>query len=233
LPFAFAVALALTPVFAVASAAQTGGPPNALQGFSKNRKEPIRIVSDSLEVRDKDKVATFIDNVRVTQGDTTLECKKLVVFYDGDSGARPAATRRTASLSPSGGGQSIRRLEAHGGVVVTQRDQTAVGDKAIYDTKSNSIMLLGSVVVTQGKNVISGEKLWVDLETGVSRVESPAGQGGRVEAVFMPGSETPAPPSAAAPQRPAAAPSPPPRPHATGSERRRNRPPSADPFKLN
>jgi len=118
-------------------------------------------------------------------------------------------------------------------VVVTQRDQTAVGDKAIYDTKSNSIMLLGSVVVTQGKNVIRGDKLWVDLETGVSRVESPAGQGGRVEAVFMPSGETPAPPAAAAPQRPAAAPSPPPRPHAAGSERRRHRPPSTDPFKLN
>jgi len=81
------LSLALSLVSGLALAQGTGGPPNALQGFSKNRKEPIKIVSDSLEVRDKDKVATFIDNVRVTQGDTTLECKKLVVFYDGDSGA--------------------------------------------------------------------------------------------------------------------------------------------------
>jgi len=35
----------------------------------------------TLEVRDKDKTATFSGNVRVTQGDTGLRCKLLQVFY--------------------------------------------------------------------------------------------------------------------------------------------------------
>ncbi|HEY0442196.1 MAG TPA: LPS ABC transporter substrate-binding protein LptA, partial [Xanthobacteraceae bacterium] len=39
-----------------AAAQPTQGPPNALQGFSQNRGQPINIESVSLEVRDKEKV---------------------------------------------------------------------------------------------------------------------------------------------------------------------------------
>ena len=40
------------------------GVPNALQGFSQNRDQPVKIEAASLEVRDKDKVATFSGNVQ-------------------------------------------------------------------------------------------------------------------------------------------------------------------------
>lgn len=36
--------------------------PNALQGFSQNRDKPVQIDAASREVRDEDKVATFVDN---------------------------------------------------------------------------------------------------------------------------------------------------------------------------
>ncbi len=66
--------------------AQAGqGPANALQGFSKNRDEPVQIEAASLEVRDKDKVATFSGNVHVIQGDTNLRSKTLVVYYEEDN----------------------------------------------------------------------------------------------------------------------------------------------------
>ena len=35
------------------------GVPNAMQGFSKNRDQPIQIEAASLEMRDKKKEATF------------------------------------------------------------------------------------------------------------------------------------------------------------------------------
>src|SRR3974377_980560 len=57
------------------------GPPNAVQGFSQNRDQPVHIEAATLEVRDKDKVATFSGDVRVKQGDTGMRCKSLVVFY--------------------------------------------------------------------------------------------------------------------------------------------------------
>src|SRR5437868_1267767 len=39
------------------------GPSNALQGFQANRGKPIRIAANELEVRDKDKQATFSGDV--------------------------------------------------------------------------------------------------------------------------------------------------------------------------
>jgi lipopolysaccharide export system protein LptA len=56
------------------------GPPNALQGFSQNRDQPVHIEAATLVVKDKEKIATFSGDVKVVQGDTTMKCKILVVF---------------------------------------------------------------------------------------------------------------------------------------------------------
>jgi lipopolysaccharide export system protein LptA len=160
--------------------AQPGGngaknAPNALQGFQQNRGQPVSIEAASLEVRDKDKVATFNGNVKVVQGDTTMRCKSLVVFYEGGQGgqAAPAAAQTMKAAAPGPGGSSqISRLEARGGVTVVQKDQTATGDSALFDMKSNTVTLQGNVIVSQGPNVMRGERLVVDLTTGVSRVDA-------------------------------------------------------------
>ena len=112
-----AVALALLSALAVACSnsalAQNTGVPNALQGFSQNRDKPVNIEAASLEVRDKDKVATFTGNVIVTQGDTTLRCKSLLVFYDQEDAKDTKGSMKAAKPGP-GGKQSIKRLEARG-----------------------------------------------------------------------------------------------------------------------
>jgi lipopolysaccharide export system protein LptA len=155
------------------------GPPNALQGFSKNKDEPVQIEAASLEVRDKDKVATFSGNVHVIQGDTDLRSKTLTVYYEDDSGK----TRGIKAAQPGPGGSSqIKRLEAKGGVLVTQKDQTATGDTGVFDMRSNTITLIGNVVISQGPNVLRGNRLVVDRATGVSRME-----GGRVQGIFQRG----------------------------------------------
>jgi lipopolysaccharide export system protein LptA len=162
------------------------GVPNAMQGFSQNRDQPIQIEAASLEMRDKKKEATFAGNVKVVQGDTTMTSKTLVVFYESSSGqattpaanAKPAAksaTMQSATPGP-GGASSIKRLEARGSVVVTQKDQVVTGETAIFDTKTNLITMVGGVVLTQCKNVLRGDKLYVDMTTGVSRVESDSGK---------------------------------------------------------
>ena len=161
------------------------GVPNALQGFSQNRDQPIQIEAASLEVRDKQREATFSDNVKVVQGDTTMTSKKLVVFYESGSGqaAPPPPRTKNAKSAPMqsatpgpGGSSSIKRLEARGNVVVTQKDQVVTGETAIFDTKTNLITMLGGVVLTQCKNVLRGDRLMVDMTTGVSRVESDSGK---------------------------------------------------------
>ena len=165
-----------------AGAQQNQGPPNALQGFSKNRGQPVKIQAGALELRDKDKIATFTGDVHVVQGDTDLRCKVLVVFYEEEPSSKPAMP---AEQPGPGGQQQIRRMEAKGGVVVTQKDQTAVGDLGEFEMRANTVTLTGNVVVTQGQDVVRGHKLVVDLTTGVSKFD-----GGRVDALFNTGRTT-------------------------------------------
>jgi lipopolysaccharide export system protein LptA len=184
-------------VFAVFAVPGTGsyaqpskGPPNALQGFSQNRDEPVHIEAATLEVRDKEQVATFSGDVRVRQGDTGMRCKSLVVFYERDGKAGSGRTLTAETLGP-GGQQKISRLEARGGVVVTQKDQTATGNLGVFDMRTNTVTLVGNVVMTQGKNVLRGDRLVVNLDSGVSRVESGKNGTGRVQGLFEPGGQGP------------------------------------------
>ncbi len=193
-------ALALASIASSDALAQgaMSGVPNAMQGFSQNRDQPIQIEAASLEMRDKKKEATFAGNVKVVQGDTTMTSKTLVVFYDsGPASASPppaspppaapkgskSAPMQAATPGP-GGSSSIRRLEAKGSVVVTQKDQVVTGETAIFDTRANLITMVGGVVLTQCKNVLKGDRLKVDMTTGVSRVESDSG---KVQGMFMQG----------------------------------------------
>src|SRR3954464_11245222 len=181
--FAAAALALITSADAVAQGTMSGVP-NAMQGFSQNRDQPIQIEAASLEMRDKKKEATFSGNVKVVQGDTTMTSKTLVVFYDSaGSGAPAPATNTKAAKAPMqaaapgpGGSSSIRRLEARGGGVVTQKDQVVTGETAVFDTKTNLITMLGGIVLTQGKNVLRGDRLMVDITTGVSKVESDSGR---------------------------------------------------------
>jgi lipopolysaccharide export system protein LptA len=184
-------AMLLTSGLAFAAHAQSSmqGVPNAMQGFTQNRDQPIQIEAARLEVRDKKQQATFIGNVKVVQGDTTMTSKTLDVFYESkDRGATPApaakgknAPMQQAAPGPTGS-SSIKRLEARGNVVVTQKDQVVTGDNAIFDTKTNLITMTGGVVLTQCKNVLRGDRLYVDMTTGVSRVDSDSG---KVQGLFM------------------------------------------------
>jgi lipopolysaccharide export system protein LptA len=181
-----ALALGLAPIGAGRAQSTMQGVPNAMQGFSQNRDQPIQIEAASLEMRDKKKEATFAGNVKVVQGDTTMTSKTLVVFYESGGGQaatpppQPAKGGKSAPMQSAtpgpGGSSSIKRLEARGNVVVTQKDQVVTGETAIFDTKSNLITMLGGVVLTQCKNVLRGDRLMVDMTTGVSRVESDSGK---------------------------------------------------------
>jgi lipopolysaccharide export system protein LptA len=199
---AIVAAVALIAAGAAVAQSTMQGVPNAMQGFSQNRDQPIQIEAASLEMRDKKKEATFSGNVKVVQGDTTMTSKTLVVFYEssGDKqsapqaapaqsapakGAKAAAPMQSATPGP-GGASSIKRLEARGNVVVTQKDQVVTGETAVFDTKTNLITMLGGaggqVVLTQCQNVLRGDRLMVDMTTGVSRVESDSG---KVQGLFI------------------------------------------------
>jgi len=190
-----------------APAQESKAPPNALQGFSQNKDQPVNIKSASLEVHDRNKMATFTGNVHLVQGDTILRCKVLVVFYDADQAGGTAV--KSSTPGPTGSSQ-IRRMEAKGSVIVTQNDQTATGELGIYDTTANTVTLTspggGKVSVMQGPNILRSPRLVVHLDTGISHFV------GGVEALLNPnaakGEAKPAP-ATDAKAAPAAQPGPP------------------------
>ena len=149
-------------------------------------------------MRDKSKMATFAGNVQVVQGDTTIKCHTLVVFYGPEEGAAAAKAPAPSANVPANANtglpqdaHDIRRVEARGGVTVITKDQNASGDLGVYDLKTKTITLTGNVVVSQGKNVVHGDRVVVDTETGFSRVESAptstATTPSRVRALILPG----------------------------------------------
>ena len=195
LPF-LVVVTALTLPLPVA--AQTPHPaPSPFQTLGQGTDQPVQIEAATLEVRDKNKQATFSGNVQVTQGETTMKCQSLVVFYGqevgiGADGTPVAAAKPTPGMPQ--GAQNIRRIEARGGVTVLTKDQNASGDLGVYDLKTKTITLSGNVVVSQGQNVIHGERVVVDITTGYARVESASSANGggaagpnRVRALIQPG----------------------------------------------
>src|SRR5580693_3819313 len=190
----------LAPGLAVAQAPRPAAAPpvqSLLQG-GQDKDQPVQIEAASLEVRDKNKMATFSGDVQVVQGDTTMKCQKLVVFYGQEVGiaqkeagqaSAPAPETKPALAGPKGA-QNIRRIEARGGVTVITKDQNASGDLGVYDLIAKTITLTGNVVVSQGQNVIHGERVVVDTVSGNARVESNNQGGGatpsRVRALIQP-----------------------------------------------
>jgi lipopolysaccharide export system protein LptA len=190
------IALA-APGFAAAQAprAATGAPTQGILQ-DQNQDQPIQIESATLEVHDKNKMATFSGDVQVVQGDTTIKCQTLVVFYGAErssgasqtvaNAAQPASPPQGAHTMAPQGAQDIRRIEARGGVTVVTKDQNATGDLGVYDLKKKSITLTGNVVVSQGKNVLHGDRVVVDTTTGNAHFESGVASQNRVRALILP-----------------------------------------------
>lgn len=168
-----------------AAPAATNAPSNAFQGFSKNRKDPVKIEANSFEVRDKEKIAIFRGNVVVVQGDTTVRCRELEVHYEGNALSADPREKvpATKNQQKSESSQRIKRLVLTGGVIVTAKDQKAVGDKGVFEMATNVVVLDGNVVLTQGGNVMNGDRLTVNLTTGTSKLEAK-----RVSGVLQPSS---------------------------------------------
>jgi lipopolysaccharide export system protein LptA len=151
---------------AVPGSAQDFG--GAFGGFGGGSEEPIQIEADALEVRDEEKLAIYSGNVRARQGETLLQAPEMHVFYSGrlDDNQQP--------------GSGISRIEAPD-VVVSSVDQTATGDRMVIDMNADLITMTGNVVLTEGKNVVRGERLVVNMTTKQGRVE-----GGRVQTLITP-----------------------------------------------
>ena len=115
-----------------------------------------------------------------------------------EGGEQPAPATKVADAKGEAGaataedGTQITKIEAKGDVIITSdKDQTTTSDWALYDVPGQTVTVGGNVVLTQGKNVLKGDRLVIDLKTGESRFENTGNTaaGGRIRALFMPKQE--------------------------------------------
>lgn len=182
-----------------------GGAGAAFGGLGGDSKEPIKIDADKLDVLDKENKAVFAGNVVAVQGETTVRCSTMSVFYEGrqgggTNGQRPAPAAAPAAPGQGGNDSSIKRIECNGPVTVVSKTQAATSDNAVFDRANNKVIMTGNVALNDGPNITRGDRLVYDTQTGIANVETK--KGGRVQGFFVPNSTEAAKPGApAAPGR--------------------------------
>ncbi len=134
----------------------------AFGGLRQDTALPVEIGADQLAVNQADGTATFTGNVVITQGDLRLAAGVVRVDYVE-------------------GGTGIARLQASEGVTFATDTDAAESREAVYTIDSGQVVMTGDVLLTQGGNVISGQRLVIDLTAGSGVME------GRVQTVFTPG----------------------------------------------
>lgn len=163
----------LAPAMPTPAAAQQGT--GAFSGLGSGSQEPIRIDADRLDVFEREGRAVYAGNVVAVQGDTTMRCSTLSIYF----------TRGDAAGGGGEGGDQIERIECDGPVTILSQDQVATGNRAVYERRQARVVLTGDVALSQGQNVTRGERLVYDIDAGVANIE--AGGQQRVRGLFVPG----------------------------------------------
>ncbi|MEM7428097.1 MAG: LptA/OstA family protein [Pseudomonadota bacterium] len=157
----------------MAGAQQAGGISDKLGDAGSKSRAAVDISADSMELREKERKAIFTGNVDAIRGKVKLKADRLVVDYVEVK--RKNGTKKT----------EVRFLNARGNVTIVSADQTITSNRARMDVKANQAVITGNVVVYQGKTKLNGDKLFLNLTTGQSRMEAGGGSG-RVRAKFLP-----------------------------------------------
>jgi len=112
--------------------------------------------------------AVFNGNVVAGQGEMRLSAARIQVKYATENGQQTG---------------DIDQIIASGGVTLVNGGEAAESRDAVYSVNAAEIVMTGDVILTQGANALSGEKLTVDLETGQGRMT------GRVKTIFQTGGD--------------------------------------------
>lgn len=135
----------------------------AFGGMRADITAPVEVAADSLSVNQADGSAVFTGNVVIGQGEMRLSADSVTVVYG------------------EGGQSRIRSLEASGNVTLVSGPDAAEAQAASYDVETGNVTLTGDVVLTQGQNVLTGDRMEVNLGSGTAQVQ------GRVRSVLQPG----------------------------------------------
>ena len=119
--------------------------------FEFNKKEPIYITSDWMEVDQKKNTITYKGKVVTIQSEMTMRSETLTAVYDPEM-------------------KQIRQIIAEGKVNAVQGTRMATGDRAIFDEKAKTVTLTGNPVMRQGNSQVTGSRIiyYIDQDRAVA-----------------------------------------------------------------
>jgi lipopolysaccharide export system protein LptA len=141
-------------------------------------KGPIGTVSDKLERYDDKHMTVLTGSVEATQSGARLVSDKLTVYSYGpgegpNAQAKPPAPgAKGSSAEDDTSINGVKQMVAEGHVFYVTQNETARGDRGVYDAEPDTITMTGGVIVVQGKNVLRGDKMIIDRKTGLTTVVS-------------------------------------------------------------
>ncbi len=144
-----------------------------------NQDVPIHIEADRMESNSSKNVVVFTGNVETKQGDLVINADRMTVYYRKSTGKNKFS---------SGNSQKIEKIVADGNVRIARGEMSAAGDRAEFRASDNKVKLIGNTRVWQGNNLVTGNMIEIDLDTGTSIVERSREKGERVKGIFYPGS---------------------------------------------
>lgn len=157
--------------------------------FRTDPNAPVAVAAERLDVDEKSSVAVFRGDVVADQGGMTMRSAELHAHYKGSAGITAAALEQPAGAEqPAAPPAQLTHIKAKGSVIVVSKGgQKATGDWADFDTTANTVTLGGDVVLTQGRNVVRGTRLDIDLTSGEAVIKSDAATIAQPEVAPEPG----------------------------------------------
>lgn len=133
--------------------------------FEFNKKDPIYITADWMEVDQTKNTITYKGRVVTIQADMTMRSETLTAYYDPEM-------------------KQMKQIVAEGKVNATQGNRIATGDKAVFDDKTKTVTLTGSPVMRQGNSQVSGVKVvyYMDQDRAIAEGDGKI----RVQATVFP-----------------------------------------------
>lgn len=138
---------------------------NGTSAFEFNKKDPIYITADWMEVDQNKNTITYKGRVVTTQADMTVRSETLMAYYNPDM-------------------KQLNQIVAEGKVNATQGQRVATGDKAVFDDKAKTVTLTGNPVMRQGNSQVSGSRViyFVEQDRAVAEGDGKV----RVQATIFP-----------------------------------------------
>jgi lipopolysaccharide transport protein LptA len=116
---------------------------------------PVDITSDEMQWDDNEKIAYAIGNASAIQGKKRMQADKLIVYLEKNNASN-----------------EIILIKAEGNVIFTNIDEIATGKIATYDFIQNNIIIEDEVTLMKNDNLMKGEILEMNFNTGISQISS-------------------------------------------------------------